>query len=290
MTSPSLYTAEIAEHILRELRAGRSLQDICLEHAMPHRDTVASWIRQDREGFAARYRQAREIARSIPGHPGYTAETADRILEELMSGRGLVDICGDPDMPDHTAVNRWVATDREGFAARYRSARQVGRQSRAETAYAPETAELVLDELVSGRTLQDICADPDMPSVASVGRWVRDDREGFAARYRDAREVGYQIIGDQALRIVDDRRNDWIIWRREDGTMARMLDPQRVNRALARVQTRRWLLSKMLPKQFGDRPDLYARQEANSDMAEFMKLLNGRSRGLPSEDEPLDQQ
>jgi hypothetical protein len=69
-----------------------------------------------------------------------------------------------------------------------------------------------------------------------------------------------------------------------------MLDPQRVNRALARIKTRCWLLSKMLPKQFGDRPDFYARQETSSDMAEFMKLLNGRSRGLPSEDEPLDEQ
>jgi hypothetical protein len=72
--------------------------------------------------------------------------------------------------------------------------------------------------------------------------------------------------------------------------MARMLDPLRVDRALARVKTRRWLLSKMLPKQFGDRPDFYPRQQTGSDMAEFMKLLNGRSRGLPSEDEPLDEQ
>jgi hypothetical protein len=288
MTSPSLYTAEIAEHILRELRAGRSLQDICLEDVMPHRDTVASWIRQDREGFAARYRQAREIARSIPGHPGYTAETAERILEELMSGRGLVDICGDPDMPDHTAVNRWVATDREGFAARYRSARQVGRLSRAEIAYAPETADLVLDELMGGRTLEDICADPDMPSAASVRRWVRHDREGFAARYREAREVGCHAIGDQMLRIVDDRRNDWITWRREDGTMARMLDPERVNRAMARIKTRQWLLAKMLPRTFGDRPEPKAPQDGNAAAAEMMKVLNGRTRGLPSEDEPLD--
>jgi hypothetical protein len=281
----SLYTAEIADHILRELRAGRSLHEICRDKGMPHRETVANWVTQDRDGFAARYRQARLIGHGSAGSVGYTAETADRILEELMSGRGLIDICADPDMPDHTAVNRWVATDREGFAARYRSARQVGRLSRAEIAYAPDTADLVLDELMGGRTLEDICADPDMPSARSVRRWVRDDREGFAARYREAREVGCQVIGDQMLRIVDDRRNDWITWRREDGTLARMLDPQRVNRALARVNTRRWLLS----KQFGDRPDLYARQEAGSDMAEFMKLLNGRSRGLPSEDEPLDE-
>jgi hypothetical protein len=284
----SLYTAEIADHILRELRAGRSLHEICRDGSMPHRETVANWVTQDRDGFAARYREARLIGHGSSGSVGYTAETADRILEQLMSGRGLVDICGDPDMPDQTTINCWVATDREGFAARYRSARQVGRLSRAEVAYTPETANLVLDELMAGRTLEDICADPDMPSAASVRRWVRDDREGFAARYREAREVGCQVIGDQMLRIVDDRRNDWITWRREDGTMARMLDPQRVNRALARVKTRRWLLSRMLPKQFGDRPD--ARQETSSDMAEFMKLLNGRSRGLPSEDEPLDEQ
>jgi uncharacterized protein (UPF0147 family) len=285
-----LYTAEIAEHILRELRAGRSLQDICLEDAMPHRDTVTTWIRQDREGFAARYRQAREIAQNIPGHAGYTAETADRILEELMSGRGLVDICADPDMPDHTAVNRWVATDREGFAARYRSARQVGRLSRAEVAYAPETADLVLDELMAGRTLEDICADPDMPSAASVRRWVRNDREGFAARYREAREVGCQAIGDQMLRIVDDRRNDWITWRRDDGTMARMLDPERVNRAQARIKTRQWLLAKMLPRTFGDRPERNAPQDSNAEIAEFMKLIEDRGRSLPGKDEPLDEE
>ncbi len=81
-------------------------------------------------------------------------------------------------------------------------------------------------------------------------------------RYWEAREIGYQMIGDQALRIVDDRRNDWIECQREDGTVTRTLDPQRVNRALARVSTRRWLLSKMLPKKFGDRPDFYAQKPA----------------------------
>jgi hypothetical protein len=287
----TLYTADIADRILGELRAGRSLHDICRDDGMPHQDTVLNWVKQDREGFAARYRQARRTGHGSPGYVGYTPETADRFLGELMTGRTLVDVCDDPDMPNHATINRWVATDREGFAARYRSARQVGRLSRAKVAYTPDIANEVLDELMSGRPLADICAEPDMPSATSVRQWLRDNREGFTARYWEAREIGYHMIGDQALKIVDDRNNDWIVWRREDGTMARMLDPQRVNRALGRVSTRRWLLSKMLPKTFGDRPDFYARQPTgNDDMAEFMKLLNGRSRGLPSEDEPLDEE
>jgi hypothetical protein len=287
----TLYTAEIADRILGELAAGRGLHDICRDDGMPHQDTVLDWVKQDREGFAARYRQARQSGHGSPGYVGYSPETADRFLGELMNGRTMVDICDDPDMPNHATVSRWVAADREGFALRYRSARQVGRLKRAEVSYTPDIANEVLDELMSGRALVDICAEPDMPSATSVRQWVRDNREGFTARYREAREIGYQMIGDQALKIVDDRNNDWITWRREDGTTARMLDPKRVSRALARVKTRRWLLSKMLPKTFGKQADLYARQPAvSNDMAEFMKLLNGRSRGLPSEDKPLDEQ
>jgi hypothetical protein len=50
------------------------------------------------------------------------------------------------------------------------------------------------------------------------------------------------------LKIVDDRRNDWIVQRREDGTTVRILDPHRVKRAELRVNARWRLLSKMMPK------------------------------------------
>ncbi len=284
----SLYTAEIADHILGELRAGRSLHDICRDEGMPHHDTITNWVKQDREGFAARYRQARQIGHGSSGYVCYTPETADRFLGELMNGRTLVDVCGDPDMPDHTTINRWVATDREGFAARYRCARDIGHLENAAIPYTPESADRILDELMSGRPLDDICSEPDTPSASSVRHWVKDNREGFAARYLQAREIGWHTIGDQMLHVVDDRRNDWIVRRREDGTTEAILDPERVNRARLRFKARRWLLSKMLPKTFGDRLDRNARQDTNSDMAELMKLIDGRTRGLPSEDEPLD--
>jgi hypothetical protein len=38
-------------------------------------------------------------------------------------------------------------------------------------------------------------------------------------------------IEDQSRQIVEDRSNDWIAWRREDGSTALMLDRERVNRA-----------------------------------------------------------
>ena len=52
MTQRCLYTAEIAEYILRELRTGRSLHEICSDEGMPHRATVTTWVKDDHEGFA----------------------------------------------------------------------------------------------------------------------------------------------------------------------------------------------------------------------------------------------
>ena len=237
------------------------MHDICRDDGMPCRETVVEWVRQDRDGFAARYRQARETGHGSPGPVGYTAEIADRFLHELMGGRTLVEVCGDPGMPCTATISKWVATDREGFAARYRAARHVGRLSQAEVPYTADIADRILDALMSGRPLHLICAEPDMPSATSVRQWLNNNRDGFAARYWQAREIGYHTIGDQILQIVDDRRNDWIVQRREDGSLEAILDPERVNRAELRLKALCSLLSKMLPKQFGDRLDITARQD-----------------------------
>jgi hypothetical protein len=54
MRSRTLYTADIADRILSELRAGRSLHDICGDDGMPCCGTVLAWVRRDRDGFAAK--------------------------------------------------------------------------------------------------------------------------------------------------------------------------------------------------------------------------------------------
>jgi hypothetical protein len=121
-----------------------------------------------------------------------------------------------------------------------------------------------------------------MPSIRTVNQWVQEDREGFKARYRDAREIGCYTIADQVLDIADDGRNDRTLRRGKDGTTEIVTDQANVKRSRLRCDARRWLLSKMLPKRFGDRPDPDTKHDVGDGWAELMKAVDGRTRGLPS--------
>jgi hypothetical protein len=277
----TLYTTEISEQILDGLRNGCSLRAACRDAGMLVA-TVLGWVREDREGFAARYNQARLFGDGVPHCVPYTSEIADKVLAALTEGRTLTELCGDPDMPDRRTISRWVATDRDGFAERYRCGRDIGHGNAGRVCYSEAVADRILNELMNGRTLIDVCADPDTPAVCTVHHWVLNDREGFAARYRRAREIGCHTSADQLLEIADDRSNDWIVRRRNDGTVETLLDPERVNRAGLRCSMRQWRLSKMLPAMFGDRLNLNAKHEVSSDVAELMRLIDGSTSGLPS--------
>jgi transposase-like protein len=124
---PSLCTAEIADRILEQLSNGRRIGEICGDPGVPSAAAVRQWVIEDRAGFAARYRRACETGRVGTGRPTlYTPEFANLILDELAGGRTLADVCRDPGMPAAGTVRMWVIENREGFAARYSTARQFG--------------------------------------------------------------------------------------------------------------------------------------------------------------------
>jgi hypothetical protein len=75
---------------------------------MPSARTVQGWVNDDHHGFAAAYRRARETRLGHP--PGYSAETAERILKQLRGGRTLID----DSMPLYGTVRDLVRHDRHG--------------------------------------------------------------------------------------------------------------------------------------------------------------------------------
>lgn len=118
--------------------------------------------------------------------------------------------------------------------------------------FSPEVAIRICEQLVTGRTLIDVCRDDGMPSDAAVRQWALEDRgPGFASQYARAREIGYHRMADEVLGIADDGRNDWI--EREQGKSA---NTEHIQRSRLRFDARRWLLSKALPKIYGDKLEL----------------------------------
>lgn len=99
--------------------------------------------------------------------------------------------------------------------------------------YTQEVADEICRRLAEGETLRSICRDLDVP-ISTVLGWVRDDREGFAAQYARARDIGYEVMADELIEIADRGSEDW-------------------QRDRLRVDTRKWVLARALPKKYGDR-------------------------------------
>ena len=113
--------------------------------------------------------------------------------------------------------------------------------------YDPVLAEDILERLADGDSVASICRGEGMPDERSVRRWARNDAD-FGDQYAIARRLGYEKRADELLEIADGSSADWI----ETENGKRILNTVHVNRARLMIETRKWLLSKMLPKVYGD--------------------------------------
>lgn len=126
-----------------------------------------------------------------------------------------------------------------------------GRPSR----YTQEIGEIICDRLMDGETLRQICRDEDMPDERTVRRWAANPEHEFSPHYTRAREIGYLRMVDELLEIADDGSNDWMIREGKDGEASWVANGEHVQRSRLRVDTRKWVLAKMLPKVFGEKLD-----------------------------------
>lgn len=133
-----------------------------------------------------------------------------------------------------------------------RTQQKTGKPRGRPSKFSKTLADRICEELTKGRTLRDVCRDDDMPSEAVVRAWALDDIQGFSAQYTRAREIGYQTMADEVLDIADDGTNDYITIQTKRGTKV-VLDQEHVARSRLRFDARRWMLSKALPKLYGDK-------------------------------------
>ena len=101
---------------------------------------------------------------------------------------------------------------------------------------------------MDGSTLSAVCRAEGMPKRTTFLDWVKKD-SALADRYARAREIGAYAMADDLLDIADDKTRDTRI---VDGR--EVADTEWITRSRLRVDTRKWLVARILPWVFGDKP------------------------------------
>jgi len=128
--------------------------------------------------------------------------------------------------------------------------------------YGPELTADLLGRLASGESVRSICSDPDMPAKSTVFRWVlegkREDAHPELKFFSDQYETALRIKAfgwaDEILEVADDGTNDWMEkMDKEGGIIGWQVNGEAIQRSRLRADVRKWLLSKVLPKLYGDK-------------------------------------
>ncbi len=156
------------------------------------------------------------------------------------------------------------------------------------TKYTPEIEIEVLQRLSAGESLRAICKSEHLPSDAAIRTWViQDTPPGISTRYAHARALGLDSIAEETIEIADTCR---IGEKRKVKSGGRSMTGEplpdeeeimtgdMVDRSRLQVDTRKWLLSKLAHKKYGDRIEIAgdADNPLNVNVTQSTELLAAR--------------
>ncbi|WP_256893604.1 terminase small subunit [Rodentibacter caecimuris] len=111
--------------------------------------------------------------------------------------------------------------------------KKVGRPS----SFIQEVADDICHLIAKGESLRKICERPGMPSQSMIFRWINENHE-FREQYARARENQADFLLEEMLEISD------------------LATPEDVSVAKLRVDARKWYITKVAPKKYGDKQSI----------------------------------
>lgn len=156
------------------------------------------------------------------------------------------------------------------------------------SAYTKALGEAICDRLICGKddkpeSLRSICRDEGMPKLATVMRWLSKHKE-FREQYAHARELQQEHSLEEIIEIADNCTDDVIFLTSEDshGEGAKpAIKHSAIARARLQIDTRKWAMSKLAPKKYGDKLAIGGDNDADpinialNDKAILSRFLNG---------------
>lgn len=141
-------------------------------------------------------------------------------------------------------------------------AKPVGRPSKFNQTLADD----ICERIANGDSLRSICGDEKYPAARTVHRWMSEDEE-FCQQYASACEERAAGIFDEMLEISDtpligEKRK--VTDKGEEVSIG-----DNVERARLMLDARKWVLSRMSPKKYGDR----VQQEVSGSIGAEVTLI-----------------
>lgn len=138
------------------------------------------------------------------------------------------------------------------------------------TKYSPELAKRICDLVASHSCgISKLCEMyEELPNPDSVFVW-RARYPEFAEQYAQAKVKQIDFLIEEILDISDNSTQDSNINKFGDP----VCNTEYIARSRLRVDTRKWLASKLLPKQYGDRQLLEQKTEENESLIKEMREL-----------------
>ena len=150
------------------------------------------------------------------------------------------------------------------------------------TDYTPELAKEICDMVASCSTgIKKLCATQDnWPAHETIYRWLRQYKE-FSDLYARAKKDQVRALVEEILEISDDSSQD----DKENSNGTVVCNSEWVARSRLRVDTRKWIAAKLVPRLYGDN---VLGLELAKEMEEFKKLLSNKKLKEGTHGEEMD--
>nr|DAK87047.1 MAG TPA: DNA-binding protein [Caudoviricetes sp.] len=133
-----------------------------------------------------------------------------------------------------------------------KSSRKTPKKNGRPSKYTDKLADNICQMIASGLSVRAICAKKDMVSMQTLFRWLREN-DKFREQYVRACEERSYAQAEEIIDIADNATNDYMEKLEGDGYI---FNSENVQRSRLRIDTRKWLMSKMNPKVYGDKLDM----------------------------------
>lgn len=136
------------------------------------------------------------------------------------------------------------------------------------TIFTKDLADIICEQLAVGTSMRSVCLREEMPSLQTVFRWLREDKE-FSDQYARAKEESADV-DNETLEDIGDMAID----------AAQCVDPKASSAVVAAYKLKadnlKWAMSKKKPKKYGDSVDVTSKHKPiKGNVIIFKDFSNG---------------